>query len=89
MNSDLLTPTELAISNGTASAELCREMIRVLRDQIIAHVATVEAAGEYFAIVSAWELRAEADRMLAKATLFAGSAVQTEREVRNANAPKH
>ncbi|MCX7173426.1 MAG: hypothetical protein NT159_05810 [Proteobacteria bacterium] len=89
MTDQTLTPEQLAIAHGTAVAELCREMILHLHDRIIAHASIVEAAGEYFSSVSAWELRDLAEVTLAKATRYAGGAVLSEKEVRNADATTH
>lgn len=86
-----LTPEALAIANGTGAAELCCEMIRVLRDRIAGHVSIVERSDpvDYFAYISGHGLLETAEAFLVKATVYAGSAVETEREVRNADATSH
>lgn len=91
MTERFLTSEELAIANGTAAAELCCEMIRVLRDRIAGHVFIVERSDpvDYFAYISGHGLLETAEAFLAKATIYAGSAVKTEREVRNADTPAH
>jgi hypothetical protein len=86
---DILTKAELAIASGTAGTELCREMIQTLRDAVAAHAAIPEISGNYFAAISAAELLAKAERILALTTRLAGIAVLSEREVCDAEAPTH
>jgi len=91
MTERFLTPEELAIANGTAAAEVCREMVRVLRDRIAAHVATIEQSDpvDYFSYISGHSLLATAEAMLEKATIYAGSAVQSEKQIRTSDAATH
>jgi hypothetical protein len=84
-----LTPTELAIANGTASTEICRAMIEVLRDLIANHAAIPEISENYFASVSARELLLIAEGFHARASELAGGAVLSERNVRNPDVSKH
>lgn len=84
-----MTPTEVAVANGAASAEICREIISTLRDLIANHAALPEVSGNYFASISARELLLIAEGLLVQASELAGDAVLTERNVRNPDAKTH